>query len=204
MLCSFASSLTNAQYMWGPNESQRLEMEKKTKLAISALLLLATAFSAASSSLSAWLMACLMSSISRVPVGNCWWGAAGQIAAAGVTSQQTHTPTLPQPSCLGAGRAAFLNSICISVFLNCISVLPHTKTKTHRHHSQLSKGRQAWIFHPCSAFTSRIKFTLTRKNTSIHPWHVFSTLLFAVGGKEGGDFWSNIVNKHKLLVMQTI
>ena len=32
MLCCFASSLTNAQYMWGPNESQRLEMEKKLDL----------------------------------------------------------------------------------------------------------------------------------------------------------------------------
>ena len=72
----FFPLVDDQQYMWGPNESQRLETEQN-QLAIRAFLLLATAFSAASSSLSASLMAFLMSSITRKvavsskPVLNC-------------------------------------------------------------------------------------------------------------------------------------
>ena len=137
---------------------------EQTGLAISALLLLATAFSAASSSLSASLMACLMSSITRMPAANCWCGRRwSDCGGRSYRTTDTHPPCSLSPAVSGAGRAGFLNSIC-QMYFSAVFLCFRTDTDTFTHPGQLPQGRHAWIFHPCSAFTGRLKFTLTNKN----------------------------------------
>ena len=161
MLCCFASPLTNTVHV-GPKRKPKVR-NGTTGLAISALLLLATAFSAASSSLSASLMACLMSSITRMPAANCWCGRRwSDCDGRSYRTTDTHPPCRLSPAVSGAGRAGFLNSIC-EMYFSAVFLCFRTDTDTYTHPGQLPQGRHAWIFHPCSAFTGRLKFTLTPK-----------------------------------------
>ena len=177
---------------------------EQTGLAISALLLLATAFSAASSSLSASLMACLMSSITRMPAANCWCGRRwSDCDGRSYRTTDTHPPCSLSPAVSGAGRAVFLNWICQMYFLTVfLSYRTDTDTQTHTHTlvSCLRAGRPGFF---TLAQLSQVGSNLLwqTKTAAIHPWHVFSLLPFGAGDS-GEDFWSNLVNKHQVSIMR--
>ena len=139
MLCCFASPLTNTVHV-GPKRKPKVR-NGTTGLAISALLLLATAFSAASSSLSASLMACLMSSITRMPAANCWCGRRwSDCGGRSYRTTDTHPPCSLSPAVSGQAGLDFSTQFvkCISQLYFCVSA--QTQTHTHTLASCLRAG----------------------------------------------------------------
>ena len=118
VLCFFAPLVDDQQYMWGPNERQRLATEQNRTCHQS--------ISLAGHRLLSGLQLPLrladgLPDVLHHEEGGCLLQAGVELLSSLLVRLQQasllphtnrHTPTLPLPSCLGARRAVFLN--CIS------------------------------------------------------------------------------------------